>query len=193
MSEFPGNLTLACRHYDDGAPSQGDEGAYLIPPELHHPADIAQRLLQLEEFDHLTRGDARIDWLLKRDTKVKGGRQILGATHLPKVQGDLNPCFVWMLERLFGRPPDFLIILDKSFWYQATPRLREILVFHELSHCIHKTNRFGEPMYDQDERPVWAIRSHDVEEFISVVHRYGAWNQDIQEFVKICNQHDKTT
>lgn len=174
-------------------PAEEDDGAYLIPPAAIHPTLIADELLKLPEFDDLATGGARIDWLLKSDIKIRGGRQILGTAHLPKVQGDLNPCFVWMLERLFGRPPDFLIILDKAFWFQATPKLREILTFHELSHCIHKCNSMGEPMFDQDERPVWGLRAHDVEEFTTVVRRYGAWNSDIQQFCAAIIAHAEET
>jgi len=170
-----------------------DDGAYVLPPPAVHPAKIADELLKLPEFGDLATGGACIEWLFKRDEKRKGGRQVLGTAHLPKVQGDLNPCFVWMLERLFGRPPDFLIILDKTFWYQATPKLREILVFHELSHCIHKTNRSGEPMYDLEERPVWGLRAHDVEEFTAVVRRYGAWNDDIKSFCAAIIAHAEET
>lgn len=172
-------------------------GAYLAPPpdDKDHPAKIASELLKLPEFADLVDGEAKIDWLLKRDTKVRGGRQILGTAHMPKVQGDLNPCFVWMLELVFKRQPDFLIILDGSYWFNPSqqpteiPRLREILVYHELSHCIHKKDGFGDKRYDHDEKPVWGLKGHDVEEFIAVVQRYGAWTEEIRQFVDVVNAH----
>ena len=139
---------------EEESPNLSDGGAYLLPPEAVHPIAIATRLLQLSEFEDLVDGEAKIDWLLKRDEKTRGGRQILGTAHLPKVQGDLNPCFRWMLAALFKRDPDFLIVLDKTYWLGATPRLREILVYHELTHCIQKRDKFGDKVFDADERPV---------------------------------------
>lgn len=172
-------------------------GAYLVPPldDKDHPAKIANELLKLPEFADLVDGEAKIDWLLKRDTKIRGGRHILGTAHMPKVQGDLNPCFVWMLELVFKRQPDFLIILDGSYWFRPSenadeiPRLREILVYHEMTHCIHKVDGMGDKRYDHDERPVWGLAAHSVEEFTSVVQRYGAWNEDIKLFVEAANRH----
>ena len=168
-------------------------GAYMLPPSEIHPATIAMELLQLPDFADLVAGEARIDWLLKRDEKTRGGRQVLGTAHMPKVQGDLNPCFRWMLASLFRRDSDFLIILDKSYWLDSSARLREILVFHELSHCIHKRDKFGDLVYDMDERPVWALKGHDVEEFTSVVSRYGAWNDEIKQFCAAVAAHTETT
>jgi hypothetical protein len=166
-----------------------EQGEFCLPPPELHPRDVAAELLQLEEFEDLREGEAVIDWLLRRDEKEKMGRRILGTAHLPRVQGELNPVFEWMLGNLFQRTPDFLIILDMAFWFAAGPRLREILVYHELSHCIHATDRDGEKRYGWDERPIWRLRAHDVEEFTSVVRRYGAWNTEIQEFVAAANHH----
>lgn len=187
------NLTVAVGPTDEESENLIEGGAYAVPPEAIHPAAIAVQLLQLEEFSDLLEGEARIDWLLKRDEKTRGGRHILGTAHMPKVQGDLNPCFRWMLAKTFNRDPDFLIVLDKAYWVEATPRLREILVYHELSHCIHKRDRFGDKLFDSDERPVWTLRGHDVEEFTAVVRRYGAWNDDIKTFCAAIIAHAEET
>jgi hypothetical protein len=198
MSESPPAATdltrSSPREDDDDVPSLADDGAYQIPRDEIHPVAIADRLLRtVDDFSHLVEGEAKIDWLLKRDEKVKGGRQILGTAHMPKVQGDLNPCFVWMLARIFGRESDFLIILDKRYWLAASARLREILVYHELTHCIHKTDGNGDPRYDWEERPVWGLRGHDVEEFTAVVQRYGAWNVELESFRDALNAHAEAT
>ena len=187
------NLRLKMREPEAAAPSLVDGGAYTIPSDLHDPDVIAQQLLTLPEFDDLLRGEVKIDWLLKRDMKTKGGRHILGTVYLPKVQGDLNPCFVWMLARLFNREPDYLIVLDQAYWYNANDLGREILVYHELKHCIHKRNKLDEPMYTEEGRPVWGLRGHDVEEFTAVVRRYGAWNSDIKSFCAAIIEHAQET
>lgn len=163
--------------------------AYALPPAAVDPERFALPLLRLPEHVHLVDGEAAINWLLKRDFKVKGGRQIIGTAHLPRVQGDLNPCFEWLVERLFGRFPDFLIVLDCEYWLNASDRNREILVYHELMHCIHKVDGFGDPRYDENDRPLWGIRGHDVEEFTAVVRRYGAWNAELESFISAAQAH----
>ena len=164
-----------------------DFGAYARAPDELTP--IVQTVLLMPEHAHLVDGEAAIDWLLKRDEKIKGGRQVLGTANIPRVQGELNPCFQWLLENYFGRMPDFLIILDREFWLSATRRQREILVYHELTHCIHKKDMFGDPLYDENERPRWGLRGHDVEEFTAVVRRYGAWNPDLAAFFEAAKTH----
>jgi Putative phage metallopeptidase len=174
-----------------------DAGAYQVSlAGVLHPAVIADQLLKsLPEFVDLVDGEATIDWLFKRDEKIRGGRQILGAVHMPKVPGELNPCFGWMLERVFGRKPDFLVILDRNYWLEpsethaAIPHLREILVYHELTHCIHQVDREGGKRYDHDERPIWGLRGHDVEEFTAVARRYGAWNTELESFCAAVEAH----
>jgi hypothetical protein len=173
--------------------SLADEAAYARSPEQAdlNPEVYARKLLQLPEHAHLSEGEAIIEWLLKRDEKVKGGRRVLGTAHLPRVQGELNPCFEWLLERYFERMPDFLIILDRQWWFGASLLQREILCHHELSHCVHKEGKDGEPLYDENDRPRWGIVDHDVNEFTSVVRRYGAWNEDLRQFVAAANLHGK--
>jgi hypothetical protein len=159
-------------------------GLFIVPEGPDHPAIIAERVLQMPEHAHLRDGEAHIEWLFRADPKIQAGRQILGTCHLPTVQGSLREFFVWMCARLFGALPDFLIILDHGYWMECGPRNREILVFHELSHAVQAVDKYGEPRFEKDTgRPVWAIKGHDVEEFTSVVARYGAWNDDIRSFI----------
>lgn len=161
--------------------------AYLIPrtengEEL--PSDICARLLkECEEFQHLVEGEARTAFLLSVREVVKGGKQVLGQAHMPTVQGQLKGVFHWALEKALGYEPDFLITLDMDFWEASGPKEREILVYHELCHCIQKTDREGESRWDEDGRPVWGIQSHDVEEFAATVRRYGPYSEDIRRFI----------
>jgi hypothetical protein len=163
--------------------------AYRLPEEAWHPAVIADRVLRMPEHAHLREGEATIDWLMRRTEKRRGGRWVLGTAYQPQVKGDLSEVFDWLVARLFGRTPDFLIVLDEGYWLQAGPREREILVFHELSHCVQKEDQYGSPKFDKEGRPVWGLRGHDVEEFISVAARYGAWTDEIRQFVDAVNHH----
>ncbi|MEX3764403.1 putative metallopeptidase [Paraburkholderia phenoliruptrix] len=159
-----------------------------MPEGAGHPALIAQRLLQLPEHSHLREGEATIEWLFRADPKVQAGRQILGTCYMPTVQGSLRDFFLWMLERLFGHLPDFLIVLDKGYWDTCGDRRREILVYHELLHAVQARDKYDAPKFDKSGRPVWALKGHDVEEFSATVRRYGAWNEDIEEFVAAANE-----
>lgn len=48
------------------------------------------------------------------------------------------------------------------------------LVEHELYHCAQAVDEFGSPKFNAiTERPIFAIKGHDIEEFVGVVRRYG--------------------
>lgn len=149
------------------------------------PYAICARLVRdYPEFDHLKEGDARIEFLLCGVETLRGGRQVLGEVHLPTVQGRLKGVFDWLLLRLFEETPDFLVVLDQAYWDEADGRQREILVFHELCHCVQKSDKQGEPRFDEEGRPVWGLMGHDVEEFTATVSRYGAYSPEIVEFIQ---------
>lgn len=163
----------------------GPEDLYFSPGgDEHDPAPIAGRLVGgLDTFTHLRDGDAAILFLMRRTEKVKGGRRILGEMCLPRFSGTLGPVGTWMLARLCDGVPDYVMVLDATWWVQASPIQREALVFHELEHAVQKTDKEGEFMFTPEGRPVWDIRGHSLEEFDSVVRRYGAWSPDIQGFI----------
>jgi hypothetical protein len=163
---------------------------FSIPHPDHHPATIAARLLELEEHQHLKDHDATIDWLIRNEPKCKGGRRVLGTAYIPMVQGELRDCFEWLLSALLGRWPDFLIVIDREYWEQADARAREILVYHELSHCVQKFDAYGAPRFHKDGRPMWGLRGHDVEEFTATVKRYGSWSDEIKLFVAAAREGD---
>lgn len=146
---------------------------------------IASNLIgELKEFEHLKDGEAVIAFLLDSVPQVRHGKSILGTAHMPDVQGRLRDVFRWSIEQTLGYSPDFIITLDQEYWDGADERMREILVFHELSHCVQKVDRDGEARFDEDGGPVWGLVSHDVEEFSATVRRYGAYSPEIREFIE---------
>lgn len=166
--------------------------SFLIPEYNDaHPGVFAARLMEAGEFEHLRDGEARIGWLMRTHEEVMGGRQILGTVFMPQVQGRLREVFDWLLDEKFPDGLDFLVILDATYWEEADEIKREILVFHELCHCIQKVDQYGAPRFDKDGRPVWGLRGHSVEEFSEVVQRYGAWNDELKEFIAAAQAHDK--
>ena len=164
---------------------------YFIPesePDVEQPAVIAARCLDMPEHAHLRDGDADIGYLFRRGEWTRGHRIVRGTANIPQVKGELSGLFDDMLVDLLGRMPDFLIVLSWDWWEAASPRDREILVFHELSHCVQKVDIFGTPRCNRDGTPVWGLRGHDVEEFTDVVARYGAWNEDLRRFLAAAHE-----
>jgi hypothetical protein len=113
----------------------------------------------------------------------KGGARILGTCSLADVGGD-----AWskgrreqQIEEWFGEvfddDLDFLITLYAPFAEDADMASVCAVVEHELYHCGIKKYVNG--------KPVLETRRHDVEEFIGVVRRYGAFasSQPISELV----------
>lgn len=105
-------------------------------------------------------------------------RRIVGQTEVIMPRG--NP---WARERekfwitqWFGEIPDFLITFDAVYAAECTDVEWCALVEHELFHCGQQLDRYGYPKFHRDGTPVYAIRGHDVEEFVGVVARYGAGN-----------------
>ncbi len=153
-------------------------------PGEHQPREIADRLVaSLEEFAHLRLGQPTIMLLFRCAPKVKAGRRVLGETCLPRFMGALSAVGTWLLAKACGGSvPDFLILLDAEWWSLATPQERAALIHHELKHCGHARDRDGEPRFDDDGQPIWAIEAHDIAEFQDTVRRYGAWSPDVTPF-----------
>ena len=156
--------------------------AFVEPNLESAPFHYYEALLkQCPEHAHLS--DAEVQFLLFSDPVIRQGKQVLGEAHLPRVQGKLSKLFQWLLARYYGSTPDFLILLDREYWESGSDRDREILVYHEMCHCVHAKNAEGDFRFDNDGRPVWAIAPHDVEEFEAVVKRYGAYSPEILSFI----------
>lgn len=148
------------------------------------PVKYYEKLLQqCDEFEHLVDGEARIEFLYRINPLIMQGKLVLGAVHLPKVQGQLKGVFEWMLMRQFDEMPDYLIILDFENWDESSEIQKEILIYHELCHTCNKESADGEQRFDDEGRAVFGLIDHDVNEFIATVARYGSYNQEIKEFI----------
>lgn len=150
------------------------------------PAEIAAELVEsCEEFAHLKLGQPVILFLMRQVPKVKSGRWVLGEMCLPRFMGGLAPVGSWLLAKACGgTTPDFLLLIDREWWHGADGRKRRALVHHELKHIGHALDREGEPKFDDDGNPVWALEGHDIEEFKDTVERFGQWSPDIPLFVE---------
>jgi len=74
----------------------------------------------------------------------------------------------------FGSVPDFVITIDANVAAELDDMTWCALVEHELYHCAQAQDPYGAPKFSQDGQPKYAIRGHDVEEFVGIVRRYGA-------------------
>ncbi len=127
-----------------------------------------------EEHQHLR--DADIGFLWASDGFVKAQRTILGqcedlgltlrGNSWGKVRGQ------YQMEGWFDRVPAFLITLSGRYATQCTDAEFCMLVEHELCHICHLEGVNGLRWHD-DGTPILGIKGHDVEEFVSIVRRYG--------------------
>ena len=171
------------------AEAGGDDPAewFFVPEEgPGDPRPIMRRLVDaMPEFADLKAGEAVIMVLMRRLYVAKGGKGVLGSMALPVWQGRMGPLAVWLLAKSAGGAvPDFIMTLDATWWSLASNHQREALVFHELLHAMHATDREGELRFTEEGLPIWAIRPHDIEEFNAVVRRYGAWETDVALFAQ---------
>jgi Putative phage metallopeptidase len=159
----------------------------------HEPAEIYQRLVtNCPELSDLAEFQPHVEFLLRTENLMLGGRSILGAVHLPRVQGMLKGIFAWMLERSFGAVPDFLVILDADYWAQCSPLQREILIYHETQHMAIRRDTDGDFVIDDDTgRAKFTTAGHDVEEFTSVVRRYGAYDDTLRAFISAVEDRER--
>jgi hypothetical protein len=172
--------------------TDGNDSDCLAPADLftvpepgeYQPREIADRLVAgLEEFAHLRLGQPAIMILFRCTPRVRAGRRVLGETCLPRFMGALSAVGTWLLAKACGGTvPDFLILIDAAWWGCADPQERVALIHHELKHCGHARDRDGEPRFDDDGQPIWAIEAHDIAEFQDTVRRYGAWSPNIAPF-----------
>lgn len=137
-----------------------------------------------EEHKHLQ--DAQLAVLWTSYPNRRQGMTVLGQAEMPAFR-----CGAWQkgrqeqqLVEWFGDIPDFLITLYAPYCAQATDREFCALVEHELTHCGQARDEYGNPKFKRDTgEPVFAMRGHDVEEFVGVVRRYGPTSQALQDMV----------
>lgn len=136
---------------------------------------------------------AHVDFLWTSVENSRGGRQIVGTAEIP----DQGAGGKWVKARArqqlgewFGGVPDFLVTIDAVHASEAAINDATFcaLVEHELYHCGQALDEYGAPKFKRDGSPVFAIRGHDVEEFVGVVRRYGKTAAGVAELVEVANE-----
>jgi hypothetical protein len=138
-------------------------------------ATFIDRNAPLLNEDHGHLQDAMIGVLWTTVPAERHMNTIAGTAEVPRFQGAK-----WskrrqeqQLEEWFGELPDFLVTLFAPYALQCDDASFCALVEHELYHCGQERDAYGAPKFTADGRPKYAIRGHDVEEFVGVIRRYG--------------------
>lgn len=126
--------------------------------------------------DHSHLADARIGFIWTNQPNASKGRRIIG-----QAEQCIFRCGAWQKGRQeqqiaewFGIAPDFLITLDANYCEVCSDTDFMMLVEHELYHCSQAIDQYGMPKFNKDTGEAsYAMRGHDVEEFVGVVRRYG--------------------
>lgn len=173
--------------------SVGDEAAECFAADDAFAAWIRSTFIDrgaLHNPDHEHLEAARIGVLWTNVGNVSKMRTVLATAEIPGGTGSK-----WkkaradhQLEEWFGSVPDFVITFYAPLCRTLDDRQFCALVEHELYHCAQERDAFGNPRFSQSTGlPIFAIKGHDVEEFVGVVARYGATSPDVQALVKAAN------
>jgi hypothetical protein len=126
-------------------------------------------------YNHLRH--AQIGCLWSDIPNRRNMREIVGQAELmpPMAMGKWQRARAeFQIEEWFGELPDFLITFSAGFAMSVDDGAFCAVVEHELHHCAQDVDVYGAPKFTRDGAPKFAIRGHDVEEFVGVVERYGA-------------------
>ena len=189
MRPFPPEITLE--------PYVGID--YFIPaPEI----DLWIRRTFLDEDselfneDHIHLKEAHIGFLwtnVPHNSKMRG---VAGTAEFPFFRGNAwqKHRQIMQMQEWFGETPNFVITLDAVYCNDADDATFCALVEHELYHCAQKKDpETGEPLFNiMTEKPAFAMREHDVTEFVGVVDRYGIGVvANGREFLEAANSEPK--
>lgn len=127
-----------------------------------------------EEHAHLEQ--AGIGFLWAATPNKRKGKPVVGLAEMPNFN-----CHQWQRERQeqqlrewFEHIPDFVITLYADYAAECSDAQFCALVEHELLHCGQELDEFGAPQFLRTGQPKLTMRGHCVEEFVSIVRRYGA-------------------
>jgi hypothetical protein len=126
------------------------------------------------KYHTATIADAAILFVFRDPPKKNGGRVIAGtAEKVPKKWKDIG-----VVEE------DFMITIARSVWEEMSSADKEALIDHELTHCTVTVKDNGEAEL--------SIRPHDIEDFIEVYERHGAWQPQLRALITaITNRTDQ--
>lgn len=130
----------------------------------------------LRNEDHQHLAFATIGALWTNVPNGRHGRRVVGQAEM-----GLPPAGKWLRGRIemqlaawFGGVPDFVLTFDAEYANECSDAEFMALAEHEMYHCGQERDAFGAPKFRKSGLPAFAMRAHDVEQFVGVVRRYGA-------------------
>ena len=141
-----------------------------------------------EDHAHLLDADIRIMWA--SSSFEKQGRTVLGQAEQVafRAGGWQKARMEQQMRDWFGDVPAFIITLAADYCAQCSDLEFCALIEHELLHAGQAKDEFGAPKFSKAGQPVFAMRGHDVEEFVSIVARYGAKAAHVEAMVDAANK-----
>ena len=128
------------------------------------PKEVLEMARDLITSYHEELAGVEIAFLMRTPTLRSAGRLVWGKASKANAKQ----------RALSGKDIEFVIELSAEVWGELEYGQRRALLDHELSHCTCEADDDGEIHYK--------LRPHDLEEFNSIVARYGAWHDGITVF-----------
>ena len=169
-------------------------------PDTFEPApDIVEWAMQtfimpgspLYNPEHAHLEQATIGALWTNVPNSRHGKMIAGQAEL----GNPNALGKWAKARAsqqiaqwFGGIPDFILTFDAGYAVNCSDMEWTVLAAHELCHLGQALDGDGEPKFLKDGSPLFAIKGHDFEGFVSIAARFGAVEQNVQRLADALNK-----
>ena len=163
----------------------GDSATTATPVEPAHDLHDWLRAAFIDEGapllneDHIHLRDARLGVLWCALPNESKGNTVVGLCEEASFIGNRWAKARWtqQIEGWFGSVPNFLLTFHADYADQCSDAAFCALVEHELYHAGQALDRWGSPRFSKmTGLPVFALRGHDVEEFVGIVERYGVGN-----------------
>lgn len=158
-----------------------DQSTFIPAPDLLEwaRATFIEEDAPLANPEHAHLAAANIGMLWTNAPNSRNGRAIVGQCEFKPPSGTMGK---WQRARAqaqfhawFGSDPlDFLLTFYAPYADKCSDAEWCALVEHELCHAGQERDEFGAPKFAKSGMPVFGMRPHDIEQFTSVVARYGA-------------------
>lgn len=144
-------------------------------PKTFSQAETVERIANgLIPNYHPELAGARVLYVFVDKAGMKNGRELWGKAQ--KVGG----LWEWAVEK------DFVVQVAQDKWNELDENQRTALVDHLLECCTGEEN-------EDDGSMKWKIREPEVQEFASILKRYGVWHTGLTSFVSIAKEIDLDT
>ena len=149
------------------------------------PTDVTAVVSQVIASSHADLDIHRILVLMcHKDMKHKG-KEVWANIRL--ASPIVNAAYAWGAglapnEEGMDRAIDFVLTVSADVWKVAPETAKIALIDHELCHAVYNP---------ENDKP--GIITHDCEEFIAVVRRYGAWKADLAAMMAAFNKDKENT